>query len=291
MKKLLSIVGVLAGLTSSSFANQTVVMPFTGTISYDSVSQKDHGNFYGLYLKNYNNFSKSSVELNYENDKIKYKKETTDYRQSSLSFVVNNFVAGKFKTRLGMNYINIHNQNSQTFNNYIGIVGNEIFTPKYSYGFNIYYAKIKSSIDHSWQISPYINSYLFNIKNLGAVWTKIQYNYIRLSDKNAIDNKDLYSNYDVSLSNYNPSGYTTTFKMSLGKNSYKVDNGGFVFYNTGNVIKHSYLLSENVQIGYKKDKFVKISVKKSNVEDIDTNGKIKNGLKDYTFTVMAGFVF
>ena len=64
-----------------------------------------------------------------------------------------------------------------------------------------------------------------------------------------------YQNIDFKLSNFK-NNWTTSFKTSIGKNAFKVDNGGFTIYNLGEEYKYtfgidvSYRLNKNESIKF-----------------------------------------
>jgi len=264
MKKLLSI----SALVSLGFS-ATVVMPYGSYINYSSHASKDKaviGGIYMSYLK-----SPFKFELDPETTHITYKGTTQNWNQKDLTAVFHYYKGYNWNFKAGIHSMFIdQNGNNDSYDKVLfgGILYYKYL--KYNTGIDYYY----SDYDHynMKQLTPKIGFYFGNYySDNGSFYTELKINYIRVSNQiNANTNKSHYLNEDFKLSNFK-GNWTTTLKISLGKNAYKVANGGFVVYNTGEEYKHSYGIDINYALSKKEN--IKVGFSRST---FDENGNIKN---------------
>ncbi len=249
MKKILSIallasLGFSANLTTSK--PKITIMPYAGYVNYTK-SIKQNAAIGGLYASYFNKYL-YKIETDIETTKINYKGITPKYNQTDLTAKVSHYFYNHYAIRAGVH--NIFVSQTGNPNHYQKVVFGGLSYYKYlnyNIGVNYYYSFYKHF--NVQQITPKIE---FNFGNLdlpeGLFNAQIKINYIYISDKIKAGTQDnTYWNTDLKLSN-TQGQWTTTFKASLGKNAYKVTNGGFVVYNLGEEYEHNFGLNFSYQI-------------------------------------------
>jgi len=253
MKKLLSI----ALISSIGFAAD--IMPYGAYLDYSSNASKDKGyviGVYGSYI-----VSPYKFEIDAEHTQIKYKNYTNleDWKQNDLTLIGNYFQGNNLAYKVGIHNIWTKQGNESEYDKVFILGGLYYEYLKYNIGTDIYYSDYKNF--NVYQISPKIGFNFGDYKSIdGSFYMEMKYNYIHISDNAA--NKGNYSNFDVKLQNFK-GAWTTTLNVSLGSNSYKVANDGFVVYNLGEEYKYSlgasvnYSLSktDNIKIEYTRSKY------------------------------------
>ncbi len=256
MKKLLSI----ALLASLGFSAGFTVMPYGSYIDYSN-STKDYGYLGGVYASSYKFPFKTEIDGDFL--KLKYKDGNPNYYQKDLTFVEHYYFGKNYEIHGGIH--NIFISQSGNSNHYQKVLFGGILYYKYlkyNTGVDYYYSFYRNF--HVQQITPKIG---FNFGNYyspeGSFYAQAKVNYIHISDKiKAGIPKDNYWNTDLKFSN-SKGPWTTTLKASIGKNAYKIANGGFVVYNLGEEYKYSggidisYALNKTsaLKVGYSRSKF------------------------------------
>ena len=265
MKKILSIallasLGFSANLTTSK--SKITIMPYIGYVNY-AKSIKRNAIIDGLYASYFNNKHFFKIETDAENTKINYNGITPKYNQTDFTVKFSHYFYNHYAIRAGIH--NIFVSQTGNSNHYQKVLFGGLSYYKYlnyNVGVDYYYSFYRNF--HVQQITPKIG---FNFGNLnlpeGSFYTQAKINYIHISDKKkAAAIKNNYWNIDLKFSN-TQGQWTTTLKASLGKNAYKVENGGFVVYNLGEEYKYtaglniSYEINKNnsVKVGYNRSKF------------------------------------
>jgi len=256
MKKLLSI----ALLASLGFSADFTVMPYGSYINYSN-STKDYGYLGGVYASSYKFPFKTEIDGEFL--KLKYKDGNPNYYQKDLTFVEHYYFGENYEIHGGIHNIFITQANNPDHYQKVLFGGVEYYKYlKCNTGVDYYYSFYRNF--HVQQITPKIG---FNFGNYyspeGSFYAQAKVNYIHISDKiKAATAKNNYWNTDLKFSNFK-GPWTTTLKASLGKNAYKVENGGFVVYNLGEEYKYSggidisYALNKTsaLKVGYSRSKF------------------------------------
>ncbi|GAB6074783.1 hypothetical protein [Nautilia lithotrophica] len=251
MKKLIISVGLIY-----SFAYCSNITPYISYLNYDKNTNKDNASIIGIYLSSFKSPYKTEIDAEYM--KLKYK-DTPDYKQTDLTLAFHYFKGNNYKYKVGIH--NIFSSNPETITKYqpgnMWRPSTTTTTTKYnnSYDFVLFggfmyyqYLKFNANMDfyysnyenlNVYQISP---SYGFNFGNyyskIGSFYVEGKVNFIKLSKSDAAP-RDNYVNFDFKLQNFK-GPWVTTLKASLGKNAYKVSDGGFVVYNLGDEYKYNY---------------------------------------------------
>ena len=230
MKKLLSI-ALLASLGFSA----TVVMPYGAYVDYSNKAAKDKAIIGGIYLSYFK--SPFKLELDPEATNITYKGTTPNWNQKDLTGVFHYYKGYNWDFKVG-----IHNI-------FIDQTGNSDNYDKVLFGGIKYYKYLKYNMGMDYYYSTYDGFHVsqittkmgFNFGNYysetGSFYAEAKINYINISESN-IAKQNNYTNVDLKLQNYQ-GPWMTELYTSLGKNSYKVANDGFVVYNTGEEYKYS----------------------------------------------------
>ncbi|WP_457560205.1 hypothetical protein [Caminibacter sp.] len=266
MKKtaLISIIATFA------LAKSITLMPFGAYLNYGGNTQKDYGYAGGLYLSYYDVIPKYNSgmkwELNLEDDYIHYSGVTKDYRSLVTTVIANWYYGYNWAFKAGVNHQKINNSGSSEHSNvYIGGINYYKYL-KYNVGLDYYktlYNKPTETLNIN-QITPYFG---FNFGNyyskMGSFYAEMKLSYI-FSNK-YLATKKHYTTAEFYLTNYK-GRFTTTLKASIGKNAYKVENGGFVFYNTGDEYKNSFGI--DVAYALNKTSSLKLSYSHATFTDI-----------------------
>ena len=280
MKKfLLSVVATL------SFAASTgTIMPYGAYIHYGDKSTKDYANLFGVYASYYDFPVK--FELDGEYLKIKYKpvtetitttKVTTptatptttstsssssntssvtttynytynpnDWNQYDLTFVAHYYQGYNWAYKAGIHNIFIDQKDNP--DNY----------DKVLFGGVMYYVYLAYNAGVDFYYSMYdgyhVNQYtLFGGVNFGnyyapggSHYVEVKLNFINISDKNVTGKKN-YVNAEAKYTNAQ-GPWATTIGGDIGKNAYKVENGGFVVYSLNDEYKGKAYIKVNYSI-------------------------------------------
>ena len=253
MKKLILSSVAVMGLMGASFT----IMPYGAFINYDN-SAKDKGYIGGIY----GSFYKAPIKFEYgiERDIIKYKNTIPNWNQWNFTGILNFYHGYNYAYKLGFTHLKAK-QSSYKENDNVYILGALYYKYlNWNTGFDFYHSKYKNfkvnqvSIKYGKFFKTYDGTFYFEIKP----------NFIFISDKiKANTPKKNYTDVDFKLT-ATKWPWITTLKASVGKNTYKVENGGFVVYNLGEEYKYSYGLSINryvkkigtFSIGFTRSKFV-----------------------------------
>ena len=259
MKKLLSI----ALLSTISFS-ANLVMPYFSYIDYSNKSIKDEAYNGGIYFSYFKMPYK--LEADVETLNISYKDNTPDYNENDVT-LVGNYFFNNFKVKLGIRNMFIDQDNNN--DSYDKVLFGGVLYYKYldyNMGVDYYYSDYDDF--HVNQITPHFGVYCGDYNSyMGSFYMSLDLNFIHLS-KEAITNKDRYLNADLSITNYQ-GPFSTTIRASVGKNAYKVANGGFVVYN----LKEEYKNSIGLDVVYSlnKDTSLKVSYTRNNVKENNQN--------------------
>ena len=268
MKKT-ALISIFASLV---LAKSFTVMPYGAYLNYSGGTYKDYGYAAGLYMSYYDVIPKYNSgmkwELNLEDDYINYKNNIKDYRSLGSTVIANWYYGYNYAFKAGVNHQKINNSGSSEHSN-VYIFGAKYYKYlKYNVGIDYYktiYDKPAEKLNIN-QFSPYVGVNFGNYySKIGSFYGEIKFNYI-YSNK-YLATKKRYSNVDILLSNYE-GRFTTTLKASLGKTAYKVANGGFVFYNTGDEYKNSYGI--DVSYALNKSTSVKVSYSRATFTENST---------------------
>ncbi len=252
MKKLILSSIAVMGLMGANFS----VMPYSAFINYDN-SVKDKGYIGGLYGTMY--ISPIKIEYDFEKDIFKYKNNTPNWNQWSFTGVFNFYKGYNYIFRAGLNHIKVSQANEKQNDN-IYILGALYYKYlNYNTGFDFYHSKYKT-----FKINQLSMKYGKFFKTYdGTFYFEIKPNLIFISDKiKANTPKKNYTDVDFKLT-ATKWPWVTTLKASVGKNAYKVENGGFVVYNLGEEYKYNYGINvsryfKNIgtfRVGFSRSKF------------------------------------
>ncbi len=253
-------------IASFALAKSITLMPHGGYLNYNGGTDKDYGYVGGTYLSYYAVAPKLNsgfkYELDLEDDYIHYKNKK-DYRSLVSTFIANWYYGYNWAFKGGINHQKINNSGSSE-HSYTYIAGAQYYKYlKYNVGMDYYktiYHKPAESTNIN-QVSPYfgVNFGKYNSKT-GSFYFETKLNYI--FSNRYLNTKKHYTDVDIRLSNYK-GRFTTTLRASFGKTAYKVADGGFVFYSTGDEYKNSYGIdiayalnkTSSLKVGYKKSYF------------------------------------
>ena len=276
MKKLLSIAVIV------SLGVAADIMPYGAYLDYSSNALKDNGYVLGVYgslLKKQYKF-----ELDAEHTLIKYKNNTglDDWKQTDLTFIANYYKGYNYAYKVGIHNIWTKQGGNSEYDKVFILGGLYYQYLKYNAGADFYYSDYKDF--NVYQFSPKVGINFGNYNSeSGSFYAELKYNYIHIFDNvKAGTNKNKYSNFDFKLQNFK-GPWTSSINLSLGKNAYKVANGGFVVYNLGEEYKYSAGVS--IQYAINKDDNIKVSYSRS---------KYSNGAKNsysnvYTLSYLRAF--
>ena len=256
MKKLLSI----AALASLGFS-ATVVMPYGAYVNYSNKAAKDKAVTGGMYLSYFKSPFKFELDPEYTHITYKSKYNIPNWNQRDLTAVLHYYKGYNWDFKVGIHNIFVDQSGNSDKYDKVLFGGIKYYKYlKYNMGMDYYYSTYDGF--HVNQFTPKIG---FNFGDYysasGSFYAEAKLNYIKISDTN-VANKDNYTNVDLKLQNYQGYWMTELF-ASLGKNSYKVANDGFVVYNTGGEYKYNaginlnYYLSKtlSVKIGFSRAKY------------------------------------
>jgi len=257
MKKILSI----ALITSFSLAAGFTIMPYGAYIDYSKNTVKDYGYVGGIYFSKFK--SPFKIELDAEATKITYKDKYNipDWNQQNLIGVVHFYRGYNWDFKIGINNIFIDQDNNP--DNYDAVYFGGILYYKYlkyNVGVDYYYSKYDDF--HVNQITPKVGVNFGNYySDIGSFYFETKVNYIRISGTSGAK-KDNYTNVEIKLQNFQGK-WMTELHADLGKNAYKISNGGFVVYNLGEEYKYSGGIEVNyyinrfnsIKVGFNRSKF------------------------------------
>ena len=243
MKKLLSI----ALITTLGFSS-AVFMPYGSYIDYSKESAKDKAVDGGIYFSYYSWPFK--LELGAEYLDIDYKSNINDYIEKDVTLIGRHYIGNNFEFKLGIRGM-FSSQGSEDNYDEVLMVGLLFYKYlKYNVGLNYYHSMYDGFYVN--QFSPHFGINFGNYySDIGSFYLSLGANFISISNENNANTKDdKYIDADFLLTNYQ-GPWATTIKASVGKNSYKVANEGFVVYNLGEEYKYSF----GLDISYSIDKF------------------------------------
>lgn len=258
MKKLILSISVL---TSALLADVSTVLPYAGSINYGSnnnKSVKDKANLYGFHYS-IGNLS-YLLDFDYSHIKTKYKNSATpDLKQDDVVLTYSKFYP-TFMYKLGLHTINTTDkQLDNGWTIITGIGGYKFYGyNKLTYGIDGYYSSYKDGHDENYvakkvkisQVTPYISYYKALSLNLGnTVTAKLNYQH----SSNFV--KKSYTSYEFSDTIFYKKTFTT-FKFYGGKMRTGIKDGGFVVYNTLDLMKNGY----GVKFGYHLSKKTTLSI-------------------------------
>ena len=251
MKKLL--IGMLLSLAAgvSLFGANYTVMPYGSYIKYSANAEKDKAYLGGLYTSF--SYSPFVFEIDAEHLIIKYKNNIApDWIQNDLTLAGNYYYGSNWIGRLGIHNMFV-SQGDKHYEKTLIAGINYYQKSNYDIGTDLYYSTYPGSMK-VYQISPKAGIYFGNYNSYGLFYFQAKENYIHLKNKDDNNLRDDYFNTDLTLK-YFKGPLTLALIESFGKNAYKVDNGGFVVYNTGDEYKNqttfsaAYNLNKNSNIG------------------------------------------
>jgi len=217
---------IISGLIISGLYADTISV-YTGDLTYKN-SDKKYTFISGIYSKLlFTDYSKWEFDLS--GLKVKYKTKDNYYE-------VDNTILYHYYSGLNWDYrIGIHNilsrQDGDNYYNKIFIGGISYYRVlDFNIGSNLYYGIFKNNLK-SYQISPKVGLFFSNF------YLESKLNIIHLNQN--VNNRQNYLNIDLKLDIY-LNKLTTSIVGNYGKNSYKVDNNGFIVYNLGDEYKYNY---------------------------------------------------
>jgi len=250
---------MLVLVSAISYLSAVTIVPYYVNVNYSKDTNKKNADIFGVYLSKYKNSYK--FELDYEYLQLNYK-DSPEYIQNDLTFLLNYFFKQHYKISLGIH--NIFSSNPETITKYkpstnpmlpSTTITETVYKNSYDYVFAAsfnYYEYLKYDYGSDFFYSVYDNTDVYQItpfygisfgnyySKIGSFYAKAKVNLIKIT-KN-VTPKSFYVNYDFQLKNYNKS-WTTSLDVSFGKSAYKVSKSGFVVYNLGEEYKNSYSLS------------------------------------------------
>ena len=264
MKKLLSI----AALITLGFS-YTTISPYGSFIHYSDKTVKDKAYDGGVYLSCFKSPFKIEIDGEYLDLKYKNSSNINDYLEKDLTLIGNYFIGFNYKIKAGIRNMYINQKYNNDSYDKVLIAGILYYKYlKYNMGIDYYYSTYDGF--HVNQITPHFGINFGNYySNIGSFYLNTSINFIKISDKVVANTPDdSYINTDISLTNYK-GPWATTIKTSLGKNTYKVANGGFVVYNLGEEYHYSYGLDISYKINKKSS--LKIGFNRSKFEENNKN--------------------
>lgn len=266
MKKLL--IGMLLSLATgvSLFGANYTIMPYGSYMKYSSNVTKDKAYLGGLYTSI--SYSPFLFEIDAEHLIIKYKNNIVpDWIQNDLTLVGNYYYGYNWIGRLGIHNMFV-NQVEKHYEKTLIAGVNYYQKLNYNIGTDFYYSTYPNSMK-VYQISPKAGTYFGDYDSYGLFYLQAKENYIHLDNKNDNNLKNNYLNTDLSLK-YFKGPLTLTLIGSFGRNAYKIDNNGFVVYNTGDEYKRqvtvsaTYNLNKNSNLGIE---YSKATFDESNIDN------------------------
>ncbi len=244
-------------LSISLFAGSNLFLPYGGYINYSGNTNRDDAAIAGIYLSSYK--APYKLEMAVEHMQITYQDATPKYKQNSVAGILHYYKGYNWDFRLGANVLftkqGAEDETQKVF------IGGVTYYQGYNYNIatDIYYSDYKGF--HVWQISPKAGKRLGQYNALwGSFYAQAGLDFIAVSDDAA--KQDSYTTFNAKLQNFN-GPWTTTLEGSVGKNSYRIDKGGFVVYNLGEEYKYSYGVSvaralsakSSLKLGFTRAKF------------------------------------
>ncbi len=259
MKKLLSI----ALLASLGFSAGFTVMPYGSYINYTDNTIKDKAYDTGVYTSYFTSPFKLEMDGEYLDLKYKNNSNVNDYIEKDLTFVGNYFIKSNYKIKAGIRNMYINQKNNNDKYDKTLILGMLYYKYlKYNGGIETFYSTYDGF--NVKQLTPHIGYYFGNYYSTeGLFYAEAKLNYIHISDRKKAGTKlNNYLNTDLKLVN-SQGPWATTLKASVGKNVYKVSNGGFIVYNLGEEYHYgfgldvSYKIDKNtsLKVGYTRSRF------------------------------------
>jgi hypothetical protein len=266
----------IAALTAVSlFAGTFSLMPYGAYLNYSSKALKDKAYVGGIY----GSFTKLPfmLEFDAEHTKIKYKDSTPDWNQNDLTFV-GHYYKQDYGFKLGIHNMFINQTDNPEKYDKVFIGGVEYYKYlKYDAGVDYYFSKYLGFNVN--QVSPKIGFYFGNYyAPQGLFYVEGKVDFIKISKKDEAP-KDKYTDFNFKLVN-SKGPWTTTLSGSIGKNAYKVANGGFVVYNLGD----EYKFNGSLGISYRLKNAGTVKVEYS-------RAKYNNGTSDvYSNTYLISYM-
>ncbi|GAB6044998.1 hypothetical protein JCM11957_05960 [Caminibacter profundus] len=273
MKKLLS----FAAIATLGFAFN--IMPYGAYLKYSKKSLKDNGYVAGIYASYFN--SPYKIELDLEQSLIKYKSNAnmSDWNQGDLTIIGNYYKGYNLAFKAGIHNI-LSKQGSNKEYDKVFILGGMYYEYlKFNMAADFYLGDYSGF--NTYQFSPKIG---FNFGNYysesGSFYIEGKYNLIHITNNKTSQSN--YSNFDFKLQNFK-GPWTTTLNAAIGKNAYKVANGGFVVYNLG----EEYKYSAGIDVSYTIDKISNIKVGYTVAKFTDNNQDVFSNI--YTISYLRAF--
>jgi hypothetical protein len=253
-----AILGTGAVAVTPSFS----VIPWIASVNYSKTTKKDALTYgvYGSIL-----YSPIKVELQGEKFIQKYRTTSTKYSETDGTIKLHYYLGNNWDISAG--YRGVDRDNPALTGSapvkyvYVTQVGVLYYVyGQYNAGLDYYFSNYKDFKVS--QYSPKIGyTFLQNDPTYGTIYGEARVDVIHISKDNITYKKD-YADVTLSLEGwYNP--YYAKVYATLGKNTYRVDNGGFVVYTTGDEYQYTYgldigyTITKNVsaKIGYSRSQF------------------------------------
>lgn len=261
MKKL--VLSLIVGVSLFGFD----IVPYSAYLDY-SKSVKDKGYVVGIYSSHFfKTTTPFKLEVDLEHTLISYKDNTPDWKQNDITLIGNFYKGENLAFKGGIHYINVRQDDVKKEDNYIYIIGASYYKGlKYNVGVDVFYGNYEGF--HTYQVSPKAGiSFGDYYSEIGSFYLESIFNYMYVSNNEALNSN--YTNIDIKFQNFK-GPWTTTLKASLGKNAYKVANGGFVVYNLSNEYRNSFGVDvsysfekvNSIKVGYTRSEFLNNDQKK-----------------------------
>ncbi len=232
-------------LSLSLFAGTTTLLPYGAYINYTGTTNRDDAAIGGVYGAYYT--APYKVEMALEHMQISYQDATPKYKQNSVAAIIHYYLGYDWDFHVGANLL-FTKQGSDDDYQKVYTAGVTYYKAyDYNVGADIFYSDYSGF--HVWQLSPKAGKSFGEYKSaLGSFYAEARVDYMHISDN--VAKKDHYTTFNAKLQNFN-GPWTTTLEGNVGKNSYRIDKGGFVVYNLGEEYKYSYGVSVARALGAK----------------------------------------
>lgn len=230
-------VGACVAIGISWAAQNSAIVPYGAYINYTGSTNRDDAFIAGAYYSSYH--APYKIEATLEHLQIAYKNTTPKYKQNSIALKGHYYKGYNWDFSAGLNVL-FTKQGSVDETQKVFMGGVTYYKAyDYNFGMNLFYSDYKGF--HVWQISPKVGKYLGDYQSdLGSFYLEGGIDYIAISDNAA--QEDSYVTFNAKIQNFH-GPWTTTLEGSIGKNSYRVANDGFVVFNLGEEYKYSYGLN------------------------------------------------
>lgn len=290
IKKLAKMAILASGVMVSSVVAKTpyyTLIPWVASITYPKAPNKKSAITYGLYGSIY--YSPIKVELQGEKFIQKYRTTSTKYSETDGTIKLHYYLGYNWDFSAGYRGVSREHPalTGTTPVKYIYITQLGVLYyvyGQYNVGLDYYFSNYKDF--KVYQFSPKVGyTFLRNDPTYGTIYGELRADFIHINkDDEKISKAQDYADVTLSLEGWY-SAYYAKLYATLGKNTYRVDNGGFIAYTTGDEYRYTY----GIDLGYTLTKNVsaKIGYSRSQFREIDATSNAYSNV--YSLSISASF--